>query len=98
MAALAEVREALLFAFSEDVIDYEEFLVLYEINLSREVYPYWIFDKFDLSAWDEARCQSETRFQKRDLFILLDVWENFVSKHFFHQNNIFLIKSRSWML
>ena len=65
MAAFAEVRDALVIAVAVDVLDYEEFFLLYELHLSREIYPYWIFDKFDLSAWDEARCQSETRFQKK---------------------------------
>ena len=37
MTALVQLREAPLIAFSDDIIDYEEFLILYELNISREI-------------------------------------------------------------
>ena len=39
MTALVQLREAPLIAFSDDIIDYEEFLILYELNISREICP-----------------------------------------------------------
>ena len=54
MTALVQLREAPLIAFSDDIIDYEEFLILYELNISREICPIVFFDKFDLSAWNET--------------------------------------------
>ena len=67
MAALVQARKALI-AFSDD-IDYEKFLILHELNVSREIYPFSFF------AWDEARFQRETRFRKGDLFVLLEVFQ-----------------------
>ena len=37
MAALVELREALLIAFSYDIIDYEEFLIVFKLIL--ECFP-----------------------------------------------------------
>ena len=47
---------------------------MYDLNLSREIYPYRKFDKFNLTVLDDARCLSETRFYKHDLFVLLEVF------------------------
>ena len=33
MVALAQVLEALIIAFAVNIIDYEEFLILYELNV-----------------------------------------------------------------
>ena len=38
MTALVQLWEAPLIAFSDD-IDYDEFLILYELNISREICP-----------------------------------------------------------
>ena len=38
---------------------------------SREIFPYWKYDKFDLDGWDDAECKVELRFDKSDLAVLL---------------------------
>ena len=74
MATLQGVRNLLLLAYYDDALDEQDFLLLYNLNISREIYPYWIFDKFSLDSWDDARCLSETRFYKHDLFVLMDAF------------------------
>ena len=72
-ASLSEIRAPILASYTFDVIDYEEFLILTDINYSRELHPYWKFPKFDLREWDEARCQTELRFSMGDLVELKNV-------------------------
>ena len=45
---LQSVRDVLLVSYFDDVIDDEEFTLLYEENYSRGIFPYWKYDKFDL--------------------------------------------------
>jgi hypothetical protein len=40
-----------------DVIGIEDFVYLYQTNQSREIFPYWKFDKFDFESWDDTECQ-----------------------------------------
>ena len=68
---LKSVREALVFAYFDDIIDDEEFSVLYEENVSREVFPYWKYDRFSFDDMDETECKVEFRFHKADLELLL---------------------------
>ena len=71
---LCAVRDLLLVMYSEGLIDDEEYLLLYDINYSREIYPYWNFSRFDLDDWDDTRCRTELRFAKNDLDELLHVF------------------------
>lgn len=61
-------RERLVEAYLSDLVELEEFVLLYQNNLSRLVFPHW---KFDLESWDEAECHTELRFRKSDLPALL---------------------------
>lgn len=70
---LRHVRDALVIAHDEGIIDDEEFVVLYEENFSREIFPYWKYDKFNLDNWDGTECQTELRFAKSHLDSLLHV-------------------------
>ena len=45
--SLHEFCEQLTLAYLSDVIDMEEYVYLYSTNQSREVFPYWKFNKFD---------------------------------------------------
>ena len=45
-------------------------MLLYDANLSKPIFPYWKFNKFDLNSWDEDECLSELRFAKSDLSAL----------------------------
>ena len=62
------MREALLLAYATDAIDAAEFALLYDANSSRELFPYWKFEKFD-----DTECRTELRFAKADIFSLLEV-------------------------
>ena len=58
------IREALLFAHSEEWLDdVELILVLNELNISKNLdFPYDLYDQFDLDDIDEAECIAEFRF------------------------------------
>ena len=73
IGGLPSVREALLLAYSCNIIDAAEFAVLYEENTSREIFPYWKFEKFNFDDWDDTECRTELRFNKADIFLLLEV-------------------------
>ena len=45
---LKRVRNDLLLTYVENVIDEDEFVLLYELNNSREIYPFWKYNKFEL--------------------------------------------------
>ena len=55
----------------KDIIDDVEFTALYGENISRRVFPYSKYDKFNLDDRDEAECQVELRFGISDLALLL---------------------------
>ena len=67
------MREALLLAYGTNVIDSVEFAVFYDANSSRELFPYWKFDKFNFDDCDDTECRAELRFGKADVFLLLEV-------------------------
>ena len=69
---LEAVRNALLLAYDENIIDDEEFALLYDYNQSKPLYPYWKFDAFNFDSWNEVECETELRFKKNDLASLMD--------------------------
>jgi hypothetical protein len=69
--SLQEFREQLTLAYLSDVIDMEEYVYLYSTNQSREVFPYWKFNKFDFENWDDTECYKELRFRKDHIANLL---------------------------
>ena len=78
---LQEIQDALIYAYAFDLLDDEEFVVLYEENYSRELYPYWNFETFDIENWTDAQCRTELRFAKNDLLELqnaLRIPNNFI--------------------
>ena len=63
MASFRETREALLLAYDEDLINDEEFLLLYNLNTSKKFdYPYWNYNRFDLDDCSDEECRSSLRF------------------------------------
>ena len=68
---LEAVRDALIVAHAEDMIDDEEFVLLYEYNQATPVFPYWKFQGFNLETWDDVECNTELRFEKKDLPTLM---------------------------
>ena len=68
---LRSVRQSLLAAYFDDVIDDEEFAVLYDANFSRDYFPYTKFAEFNFDDWDTVECNIELRFSKPDVLALL---------------------------
>ena len=68
--SLKATRDAILVAYSFDVIDDFEFALLYDLNKSREIFPFWKFEKFNLESLDEAQCRTEFRFIKSHIYEL----------------------------
>ena len=63
----------LLDAFNDNSIDEDEFVLLYNLNTSKNpVFPYEIYERFDLANVDEAECKAEFRVEKSDLPQLAD--------------------------
>ena len=70
---LQAIREAIVDVYAGDLINDEEFCLLYDLNQSREVFPYWKYDRFDFEQLDEVQCKTELRFAKEDILQLADM-------------------------
>lgn len=56
-------------AHFENAIDDEEFLLLYDINKSKNPeFPYWNYERFDLDFLNEDECVANFRFKKSDIY------------------------------
>ena len=68
MATFREVRDLLAFACFEDIIDEDEFLLMWELNTSKNLdFPYEDYGRFDLDEMDDSECVAEFRVKKHDL-------------------------------
>ena len=73
MSAFREIRSILLQSFDDGEISENEFLLLYDVNTSKNPdFPYESYGKFDLNDMDDNECLSEFRFRKSDLPILFE--------------------------
>ena len=76
MPALRRVREELLIAYSDDFINDEEFLLLYDINKSKNPdLPYFNYENFELDNMSEDECNVEFRFNRNDIPRLVEVFQ-----------------------
>ena len=73
---LEAVRDALIVAHAEDMIDDEEFVLLYEYNQATPVFPYWKFQGFNLETWDDVECNTELRFEKKGFAYFDEMFTN----------------------
>lgn len=65
------VRNVIVFAYADGLIDEEEFLILYEEYQSTNLaYPYWDYDRFSLDNLDASECITEFRVSKQDIPVL----------------------------
>jgi hypothetical protein len=62
-------------SYDLNFIDADEFLLLYDINSSRNDYPYWNYEKFNLDDMDDDETWSEFRFKKNDIYRLKSALE-----------------------
>ena len=69
--ALESAQDAIVFAYSEGLIDDEEFVRLYDQNNSTKVFPCWKFEPFNFDSWDDVECFGETPFTKADILKLM---------------------------
>ena len=69
-----KVRDALVYSLVDDIIDEEEFVLLFDayksVNLS---YRYWEYDCFCLDSFDSSECLTEFRVNKEDLSRLAEI-------------------------
>ena len=72
--SLRAVREQILFAYAENIIDADEFLLLHDANQSKPIYTYWKYNTFDAGMIDDEQKFIDFRFGKSDLYTLLDVF------------------------
>ena len=67
MSSLRAVRNQLLISHNKGVISDEEFLLLYDLNKSKNLdFPYDSYACFDFDVLEDNNCLSEFRFLKRD--------------------------------
>ena len=66
MPKLKIVRDSLLLAYDEKLLSDDAFLLLYDLNKSRNPeYNYLDYEKFDLDNISEDDCYAEFRLKKR---------------------------------
>ena len=66
MASFKKVHEMLCLCLIEEIIDQEEFVLLYEAYKPRNLsYPLSAYEKFSLANKDSAECNSDFRVEKR---------------------------------
>lgn len=74
MSSFKEVRELLLVAYDSDMINDEEFLVLYENYRSKNPeFPYNSYTRFELENMQDDECLAEFRVKKADVRVLAEV-------------------------
>ena len=70
MATFQEVQDLAVACF-EDIIDEEEFLLLWDLHASRNLaFPNEDYGQFDLVEMDDSECLAEFRVKKCDLMDL----------------------------
>ena len=68
MASFREIRNLLLESFDDDDISEDEFLLLYDVNTSKDPdFPYDRYGAFDLSEMDDSECLTEFCFHENDV-------------------------------
>ena len=70
---LQSFRDALFLARAERHITDAEFILLYDYNWSKPLFPYWKswkFEPFNVDTWDDEECRTELRFAQGDLPLL----------------------------
>ena len=69
-----KVRNALVYSLVDEIIDEEEFVLLFDAYKSvNPSYPYWEYDCFCLDPFDASECLTEFRVNKEDLLRLAEV-------------------------
>ena len=73
MASFKKVQEMLCLSLIEEIIDEEEFELLYEAyRPSNLPIPHSGYEKHSLANKDPAKCKADFRVEKRDIPLLID--------------------------
>ena len=66
MATFKKTSKVLIANYIDDVIEDEEFILLYDSNFSKNPeFPYHKYGRFNLEKLDSTECEAELRFRKR---------------------------------
>ena len=69
------MRDELLLSICEEIINKDEFLLLYDVNKSKNLeYPYWNYERIKLPDKSEAEFKTDFRFEKYDIPLLVEVY------------------------
>ena len=69
MATFRETRNALLVAHDQNIINEEQFCLLYDLNSSKNYdYQYWSYPSFELDTLSDDECLGNFRFLKSDVY------------------------------
>ena len=71
MPYFKEIRDICLGAYSFDIIDDTEFVLLYDLHKSKNPdIPYWRYEKLDLEKLNDDQCKVTFRFSKNHIYDL----------------------------
>ena len=74
MAAFRVTRNVLLLVHDQNLINDEQFILLYNIKTSSNLeFPYWKYPLFNLENISNAECTAEFRFLKSDVYKLTEI-------------------------
>ena len=108
MSSLQNVCHALLISHSTNLINDEEFFMLYNHNTSKNPdFPYSNYQQFDLENLSYEECKAEFCFYKNDIYFLKEALHIFIylltlfqfgiKNHSLYLQKILLIKAKSQM-
>ena len=70
---LIDVRAALITSWDDGDLSGNEFIMLYDLNKSRNDYPYWRYEGFELDSLDDDEAWVQFRFFRNDIYRLKEV-------------------------
>ena len=69
-----QIREILLLSYDDNLIDDEEFVLLYDSSKSKNPdFPYWNYQSFDLDHMEDDECKAQFRFHKSNVYNLREI-------------------------
>ena len=69
-----QIREILLLSYDNNLIDDEEFVLLYDSSKSKNPdFPYWNYHSFDLDHMEDDECKAQFRFHKSNVYNLREI-------------------------
>ena len=52
-ASLKALRDQMVLSYAENVIDSDQLILLYDANMSKDIYLYWKYSHFDMRTFDD---------------------------------------------